>query len=316
MSTVKEAAIEISGLTYRYGDRTAVQDLHLTVGRGQIFGLLGPNGGGKTTTFNAITTRFRLPAGVVRVAGFDVALDACHVRRRIGVVFQSPALDLKLTVTENLRHHGHLYGLAGKELGDRIERTLRLVGLADRAGELVEQLSGGMRRRVEIAKVLLHEPEILIMDEPTTGLDPAARATIWQHLRQLRNQRGVTILLTTHLFDDAERCDRIAILDRGRLVADGTPDELKAAVGGEVLIVEAEELDDLASRMERDFAELRISIIRDHIRAEHPSVHALVPQLMESYGSLIRSLRIGRPTLADAFYKFTGHEFDDAEAGE
>lgn len=306
-------AIEILSLTYRYGERTAVRDLSLSVEEGIIFGLLGPNGGGKTTTFNVLATRYRVAPGVARIAGYDVATAADEVRRHIGVVFQSPALDGKLTVAENLTHHGHLYGLRGRELAFRIENALRVVGMADRAGDRVEHLSGGMRRRVEIAKVLVHAPRVLLMDEPTTGLDPTARATLWQHLRQLRARDGVTILITTHLFEDAENCDRIGILDRGTLVAVGTPDELKAAVGGETLIIFTDQPDDLLERLKVDFPDLEASIVRDHVRAEHPEAHALIPRLVELYGPSIRAITFGRPGLADAFFKFTGHEFEDEE---
>jgi len=305
------AAIEIENLEYRYGERAAVAGLNLTVQAGSIVGLLGPNGGGKSTTLAILATLRRPYAGRAVVAGHDVLSAPRAVRRSIGVVFQSPALDRKLTVRENLLHHGHLYGLWGSELRDRVRTTLQQVGLVDRADELVETLSGGLQRRAEIAKVLLHEPRVLLLDEPTTGLDPAARAALWEQLRRLRAERGCSVLMATHLFEDAEQCDRVAIIDQGRLVGAGTPAELKAQIGGEVLTLDCDHPNEVAAELRREVEGGEVTVGRGCVRIAHPQAHRLVPSLAERLGSRVRSLRLGQPTLADVFFRLTGHEFDN-----
>ena len=303
-------AIELHNLVCRYGDRVAVAGISLAVEPGSIFGVLGPNGGGKSTTFRVLATLRPPQEGSARVAGYDVVQDAGQVRRRIGVVFQEAALDDKLTVRENLTHHGHLYGLRGSELRARIERVLENVALLDRADELVEKLSGGLKRRAEIAKVLLHEPEVLLLDEPTTGLDPGARAALWQQLRRLRDEHGCTVLMATHLFEDAEQCDQIAILDRGKLVGLGTPQQLKRLVGGEVLTLECDDAEGVVRELPRIVPGAEPMRVGEQIRLEHPEAHRLVPQLVEVFGERIRAIRLGQPTLADVFFKLAGHEFD------
>src|SRR5258706_9841424 len=203
--------VHVDHLTHAYGDRTALTDLSLSINPGEIFGFLGPNGSGKTTLFRILSTLLAPQKGRVMLLGLEVTRNRPEIRRQIGVVFQSPSLDKQLTAAENLRHQGHLYGLAGADLESRIDEMLARVGLSERPRDYVSTFSGGMRRRVELAKGLLHRPRILLLDEPSTGLDPGARLDLWQYLREIRDQEGVTILLTTHLMDEAEHCSRLAI---------------------------------------------------------------------------------------------------------
>src|SRR5215471_1421318 len=216
--------IEVESLYHRYDDRVALQGISFNVKAGTIFGLLGPNGGGKTTTFKILSTLLKPTSGIARICGIDVSKDSGQVRNLIGVVFQSPAVDVKLTVKENLQHQGHLYGLKGAALSQRITDVMQRLGISDRANDFVEKLSGGLRRRVEIAKSFLHRPPVLLLDEPSTGLDPAARRDLWSYLESLRDREGITIIITTHIMEEAEGCDQIGILDKGKLVAQNTPD--------------------------------------------------------------------------------------------
>src|SRR5882672_8865134 len=243
------ALLAVETLTHRYGERVALNKVSFEVPKGEIFGLLGPNGGGKTTLFRILSTLVRPTSGSASILGLDLLRDTAALRSRIGVVFQAPSLDKKLRVRENLAHQGHLYGLAGSALRGRIDHLLIEFNLRDRAHDLVETLSGGLQRRVEIAKSLLHRPELLLLDEPSTGLDPGARIDLWQTLYRLRDQQDVTILLTTHLMEEAARCDRVAILDRGRIVASGTPEALRAEIGGEVVSARTKDATSLGERI-------------------------------------------------------------------
>src|SRR5438477_5097381 len=230
-------AVQVNNLVHSYGDRKALGGVTFSVNRGEIFGLLGPNGGGKTTLFRILSTSFPATSGDAAIFGDDVRLHPDQVRRRICVVFQNPSLDKKLTVRENLMHHGHIYGMRGAELHARMKEMMERLGIADRANALVETLSGGLQRRVELAKGLLHRPQLLILDEPSIGLDPGARRDLWLYLERLREKEGVTILLTTHLIDEADRCNRVLILNEGVIVATGTPDALKEEIGGNVVVI-------------------------------------------------------------------------------
>jgi ABC-2 type transport system ATP-binding protein len=292
--------VEVAGLSHRYGDRTALSDVSFGVRQGEIFGLVGPNGGGKTTLFKILSTILPISTGTARIAGVDVRDPS--VRRKIGVVFQSPSLDKKLKARENLLHHGHLYGLRGRELRDRIGDTLGKIGLQDRAEDLVETLSGGMQRRVEIAKALLPRPEVLLLDEPSTGLDPGARRDLWDVLRS----RGgdVTILLTTHLLEEAERCDRLAILHKGKLVAMGTPQALREEIGGEVVTLRTPEPGPLAEAVRTRFG-LPADVSEGTVRLSRDRGHELVAALMEAFGPRIESVTVARPSLEDVFLSKT-----------
>ncbi|MBI4423690.1 MAG: ABC transporter ATP-binding protein [Elusimicrobia bacterium] len=310
-----QIAVQVRGLRHVYPalrrggqERVALEGIDLEVARGEVFGLLGPNGGGKTTTFRILATALAPSAGSALVLGLDVQREAAALRRRIGVVFQSPGLDRRLTVHENLKHHGHLYGLRGSELGARIAEVLGRVGLAERAGDPVEGLSGGLRRRAELAKGLLHRPELLILDEPSTGLDPGARKDLWAYLRKLQGESGVTVLATTHLMDEAERCDRLAILDRGRVVASGTPDALKEEIGGDVISVRGPDPARLMGLIGERFG-LTPELVDDVVRIERAGGHSFIPALVEAFPGQIASVTLGKPTLEDVFIHRTRHRF-------
>jgi ABC-2 type transport system ATP-binding protein len=304
----------VAGLGHRYGDRVALDAVSFEVRPGELFGLLGPNGGGKSTLFRILTTLMRPASGSARILGHDVVREPEAVRRRLGVVFQHASVDGKLTVEENLRHHGWLFGLHGAALRERAERLLDRFGLAERRREPVERLSGGLQRRVELAKGLLPSPRLLLLDEPSTGLDPIARRDFLAQLDALRAAEGITVVLTTHHMDEAERCERVAILDRGRLVANGTPAELKAQVGGDVLVIESGDLEALGGRIEQRFG-IRAQALDGVLRIERPQAHELVPALVEAFPGEISTVTYGRPTLADVFVRLTGRRFA-ADAGE
>jgi ABC-2 type transport system ATP-binding protein len=303
------AALEIAHVGHAYGSRIALEDVSLAVSRGEMFALLGPNGGGKTTLFRIIATLVRPNAGTVRVFGADVRDQGAAVRRLLGVVFQSPALDKRLTVRENLRHQGHLYGLRGRALGDRIDEALARVRLADRGDDRVLALSGGLARRAEIAKALLPAPRLLLLDEPTTGLDPGVRADLWRDLRALREARGTTIVLTTHLMDEAEACDRVAILDSGRVLLSGHPGDLTAALGGDILTIESDRPDALAAGL-RDRFGLPAGVVEGVVRVERDRAHEFIGQVIDAFRGDVRSVRFSRPTLHDVFVHHTGHRFE------
>jgi ABC-2 type transport system ATP-binding protein len=245
----------------------------------------------------------------VRVFGHDVVREPAAVRRRMGVVFQRPALDARLTVAENLTHQGHLYGLRGRDLAVRIADALRRVRLEDRARDLVGALSGGLQRRAEVAKALLHDPQMLVLDEPSTGLDPAARRDIWQDLERLCGERGTTVIVTTHLMDEAAACDRVGILDLGRLVALGTPAALTEAIGGDVVLVTARHPEALVGRLRERFG-LAAEIVDGRLRIERDRAHEFVTDLVESFPGEIDAVAFGRPTLEDVFVHHTGHRMD------
>jgi len=308
-------ALEVANVSYAYGDREALRNVSFGVGSGEIFALLGPNGGGKTTLFRIIATLARAAAGTVAVFGADAARDPDTVRRRIGVVFQSPALDPHLTLDENLRHQGHLYGLSGAALRTRMTAALAAVGLAERRRDLVRTLSGGMQRRVEIAKALLHTPQLLVMDEPTTGLDPGARRELWDRLRALRERVRTTIVLTTHLMDEAARCDRVGIIDEGRLVALGAPDALVSAIGGDVIMVTTRNPEGLAAQIHRRFS-VPADVIDGRVHIERPRAHEFIAGLVEAFPGEIEAISFGKPTLEDVFMHHTGHRFEASEAAD
>lgn len=307
-SVSRNAAIEVNELGHRYGDRVALDGISFNVRPAEIFGLLGPNGSGKTTLFRILSTLMVPSAGSALIAGFDPAKQPNQVRRRIGVVAQAQSVDVKLTAHENLMHQGHLYGLSGARLKQRIAEMLERVALADRADDLVETFSGGMQRRVELAKGLMHSPAILLLDEPTTGLDPGARRDLWLYLDSLRAQEGVTVLVTTHLMEEAERCDRLAILSHGKVVALGTPAELKSEIGGDVIQFEADDPEALAERIHRRFG-IICSVEENTVRLERAQGHRFAAEVMEVFASEIQSVNISRPTLEDVFVNRTGHRF-------
>ncbi|MFN7987676.1 MAG: ATP-binding cassette domain-containing protein [Thermoanaerobaculia bacterium] len=318
--------VSVEGLSRTYGDRLALDRVSFDVPAGELFALLGPNGGGKTTLFKLLATLLPPSAGTFHVDGLSPDGSLRELRRRLGVVFQSPSLDRKLTVLENLLVHGAVLGLGGRALPARAGELLERMGVADRARDLVETLSGGLARRVEIAKALLHAPKVLLLDEPSTGLDPLARRSLRALLAELA-RCGTTVLLTTHLFDEAEEAGRIGILDRGRLVALGSPADLKREVGGDVLVLSAAS-DEEATTLAADVATLlgatggpgpgprpgRVSAVGPTVRVERADAAALVPSLAGSFAGRFRSLTLGAPSLEDVFVDRTGHTFDDAPA--
>jgi ABC-2 type transport system ATP-binding protein len=312
--------VQVARLRHAYGERVALDDVSFSVSAGEIFAFLGPNGSGKTTLFRILSTLLPAAPGTVRVLGMDAAEQRDGVRRHIGVVFQSPSLDKQLTARENLTHQGHLYGLRGTELARRVEQVLAAVGLADRAGERVDRFSGGMRRRVEIAKGLLHRPRVLLMDEPSTGLDPAARIDLWRYVRQISGNGsgggGVTVLLTTHLMEEADQADRLAIMDRGRLIACDTPGALKERIGGDVITVSSRRPEAVRNAL-RDRLGVEAQAVGAVLRLEMLRGHEFVPRLIEAAPGLVDSISVGKPTLEDVFIRLTGQrlaEDGDADA--
>lgn len=296
-------SVDVEGLIHRYGERLALDGVSFSVKAGEVFGVLGPNGGGKSTLFKILSTALRPSAGKARVAGVDVADDA--VRRKIGVVFQAPSLDPKLTVAENLLHHGHLYGLSGSGLQARIGEELGRFRLSDRAKDRVEKLSGGLQRRVELAKSLLHKPEVLLLDEPSTGLDPGARHDLWDALRGLK---GVTVLLTTHLLEEAERCDRLALLHKGKLVALGEPLALRAEIGGDVVTIRAKDADALAASIKDKLGETP-QVVKGAVRLSRDRGHEFVAKVLEAFPQQIESVTVAKPSLEDVFLTKTREEW-------
>ena len=254
--------------------------------------LLGPNGGGKTTLFRIVSTLMPTAPGHVEVLGHDVSTEAATVRRLIGVVFQSPSLDRQLTVGENLRCHGALYGMRGPRLADRVRDALALVDLTNRVGDRVATLSGGLQRRVELAKAWLPDPKVLILDEPSTGLDPGARRDIWTHLGRLRQEQGTSIVLTTHLMDEAARADHVAVLHEGRLVAHGPPQDLVTEVGGDVILVSSPDLARLAAGIRERFGQ-PVEVLDGHVRIERPRGHEFVTELVEAFRPDIETVSFG-----------------------
>jgi ABC-2 type transport system ATP-binding protein len=297
--------IQVQNLTHRYGDRIALSNVNFEVQKGEVFGLLGPNGGGKSTLFRILSTMMAPTAGTAAIAGHDVTREPAAVRRHVGVVFQTQSLDKALTVEENLRAQGHLHGLSGAELRRRMEHAMEKLGLADRRRDLVETLSGGLRRRVEIAKALLHRPQVLLMDEASTGLDPAARRDLSRHVQRLREEEGVTILLTTHILEEAGLCDRLILLHQGKIVTQGTPRELCAGIGGDVVVLESGDTEALAAGIERRFG-LRPSVMDGRVRVEIENGHRFIAEVVEAFPGAVESVGLHKPTLEDVFVRETG----------
>ncbi len=311
--------IQLQALRHQYGDRVALAGVSFDVRPAEIFGLLGPNGSGKTTTFRILSTLMLPSGGRALIMGHDVAREPALVRRNIGVVFQAQSIDIKLSAQENLMLIGHIYGLRGAALKKRVSEMLNRVGLADRAKEEAETFSGGMQRRLELAKGLLHHPSVLLLDEPTTGLDPGARRDLWQYLQILRDEERVTVLVTTHLMEEAERCDRLAIYANGSVVGLGTPAELKSEIGGDVIMLETHDPDSLARRIEQRFG-LQPTVLDHRVRLEIESGHRFVTDVVEAFPGEIEGVSVHKPSLEDVFIRRTGHRFwteeSDAETKE
>lgn len=311
-SVQHQSAIEVSCLDFSYGSKRALDNVTFSVNENFIFGLLGPNGGGKTTLFRILCTLYIPDRGTVRVAGLDVKENRSEVRRKIGVVFQSNSLDVELTVEENLFAQGHLHGFRGSMLAERVSSLLDRFGLRDQCKDRVRTLSGGLCRRLELAKGLLHRPQILLLDEPTAGLDPAARQEFWRYLSLLRERENITILVTTHLMEEAERCDRLVILDKGLVVASGSPLDLKEKIGGDVIVIQTPQPRVLREQIEARF-KLTPTVIGGTVRIELQQGHEFVSKLMASCSDWIEAITVGKPTLEDVFIHETGHRFWSVE---
>ena len=309
-----ETAIAAEQLVKRYGEIEAVRGIDLSVMRGEIFGFLGPNGAGKSTTISMLCTLLRPTSGQAAVAGFDIVRDPDSVRTRIGLVFQDPALDEQLTAKENLEFHAFLYDVPRAIRKQRIDEVLSMVELADRARSKVSTFSGGMKRRLEISRGILHSPEVLFLDEPTRGLDPQTRSHIWDYLRELRRREGITIFMTTHYMDEAEVCDRIAIIDMGRIVALGTPDELKARVGGDVITIATADNAASAAELASKFG-LTPTVDNGTLRIEVSDGAAVIPRLVRDLSAQVTAVTLRRPSLDDVFLKLTGRAIREEQAG-
>jgi ABC-2 type transport system ATP-binding protein len=307
-------AIEVEDLVKTYGDVEAVRGVSFTVPTGEVFGFLGPNGAGKSTTINMLCTLARPTSGTARISGFDVLTHRDDVRRHIGLVFQDPTLDLQLTAEQNLRLHAELYGIDPGVIGARMDQMLEMVGLADRRAHPVLTFSGGMKRRLEIARGLMHSPRVLFLDEPTIGLDPQTRNSIWRYIRALQEREGTTIFMTTHYMDEAEFCDRIAIMDRGEIVVLDTPEALKADVGADRVVLGTAD-DEAALAALRDRFGIDAAVAEGAVTFHVERGEAFVPRLFAELGVAITSVAVSRPTLDDVFMRHTGSTIRDAETG-
>jgi ABC-2 type transport system ATP-binding protein len=307
------SSIEVVGLTKSFGTFTAVDDISFQVEDGQVFGFLGPNGAGKTTTINVLCTLMRPTKGEARVAGYDVATQSNAVRQSIGLVFQDPSLDDHLTAQENLLFHAHVYSVPGSERARRIEEALRVVDLWERRNAVVRTFSGGMRRRLEIARGILHRPRILFLDEPTLGLDPQTREHVWEYILELQRVHEITVFMTTHYMEEAEHCDRIAIIDQGKIVALDTPDALKRMVGVDIVTLRSED-DEGAAREIRERYGLEVQADDTQIRLEVEAGAEFIPRLVRELGIAVKSVDLHRPTLDDVFLKLTGRAIREGDA--
>jgi len=305
--------IEVNNLTKKFKDLTAVDNISFEVNEGEIFGFLGPNGAGKTTTINILTTLLQPTEGKAKVNGYDVIGKKDRVRGSIGLIFQEQSLDEQLTAQENLKFHSWVYHVPKEKIDKRINKMLKMVELADRAKNKVETFSGGMKRRLEIARGLLHHPRVLFLDEPTIGLDPQTRSRIWEYVLELRQAHNITMFMTTHYMDEAEYCDRIAIMDQGRIIALDTPTNLKESIGGDVINIKTDN-DSQASEIIKNKFNLKAKKIDSHICIYVKEADKFVPKLLKEIGLKVNSINIHKPTLNDVFLKLTGKEIRDEEA--
>jgi len=306
-------AVSVKGLVKRYDEVEAVRGIDFEVAGGEIFGFLGPNGAGKSTTINMLCTLVRPSAGSALVAGHDVVGERDEVRRNIGLVFQDTTLDGYLSAEQNLRLHAELYGVPRDAVDERMRQVMEIVGLWERRGSLVNTFSGGMKRRLEIARGLLHSPRVLFLDEPTVGLDPQTRSSIWRYIRELKSQEDITIFLTTHYMDEAEYCDRIAIMDQGRIIVLDTPQALKAKVGKDRVQIQTED-DQAAIAALRERFGLEATVAEGAVTFGVPEGEHFVPRLFAELGLPIGSVSVARPSLDDVFMSYTGSTIRDRES--
>jgi ABC-2 type transport system ATP-binding protein len=306
------AAISVHSLTKTFDEIEAVKGVDFEVANGEVFGFLGPNGAGKTTTINMLCTLAKPTSGHASVAGHDVVSQRDDVRRNIGLVFQDPTLDNYLTATQNLKLHAELYGVRSDLVKPRMEQVLQMVGLWDRRDTKTMTFSGGMRRRLEIARGLMHSPRVLFLDEPTIGLDPQTRRSIWTYIRELKQQEHITIFMTTHYMDEAEWCDRIAIMDHGQIVALDAPETLKAQVGKDRVMIHTDDDEQTIAALEQRFG-IEARLAEGAVTFGVPAGEQFVPRLFGELGIPIRSVSVSRPTLDDVFMSYTGTTIRDAE---
>jgi ABC-2 type transport system ATP-binding protein len=308
-------AISVRDLAKTFGEVRAVRGVNFEVATGEVFGFLGPNGAGKTTTINMLCTLAKPTSGAATVAGHDVVRERDDVRRNIGLVFQDPTLDGYLTAEQNLKLHAELYGVQSDLVAPRMQQVMEMVGLWDRKDSLVGTFSGGMRRRLEIARGLMHSPRVLFLDEPTIGLDPQTRRSIWDYIRELKEREEITIFMTTHYMDEAEWCDRIAIMDHGEIVALDPPEALKAGVGTDRVTIHTDDNEAAIEALGRQF-KLEAKISEGAVTFGVPAGEEFVPRLFAEFELPIRSVSVSRPTLDDVFMSYTGSTIRDAEEDE
>ena len=306
--------IEIEGLSKKFGKLVAVDNISFQVPRGEIFGFLGPNGAGKTTTINILCTLLKPSGGRSSVNGYDVLKERREVQRSIGLVFQDPTLDDYLTADQNLRFHAYAYGVPANVREKRMQELMELVELQDRRKNKVSTYSGGMKRRLEIARGLLHHPSVLFLDEPTLGLDPQTRRRIWEHVLTLRQQEDLTIFLTTHYMDEAEHCERIAVIDNGRIIALDTPDNLKDSLGGDLVTLEAKDAQEAVAELKERY-DISPEVNDGMVTFSVPHGDTFLPEFVRGFRSGLLSINVRRPTLDDVFLKLTGHAIRDQEVG-
>ena len=311
---MQQTAVAVDGLVKRFGEVEAVRGIDLEIPVGEVFGFLGPNGAGKSTTINMLCTLLTPTAGSAHVAGHDVVRERDSVRRNIGLVFQDTTLDTYMSAERNLRLHADLYGVPRAVLHDRMHQVLDMVGLWDRRASKVGTFSGGMKRRLEIARGLLHSPRVLFLDEPTIGLDPQTRSSIWGYISELRKAEEITIFMTTHYMDEAEYCDRIAIMDSGRIIALDSPEALKASVGDDRIQIATDDDAAAIQALEVHFG-ITATMADDAVTFRVARGEQFVPKLFADFPIPIRSVNVARPSLDDVFMSYTGSTIRDAEAG-
>jgi len=305
--------IKVEKLTKKFGDFAAVRGISFEVKKGEIFGFLGPNGAGKSTTIGMLSTLITTTSGKALINGFDVSDETDDVRRSIGLVFQDPSLDDRLKARENLIFHARLYGLSKKEYVQRVKEVLELVELWDRKDSLVKSFSGGMKRRLEIARGLIHYPKVLFLDEPTLGLDPQTRAHIWEYILKLRESQQMTIFMTTHYMNEAEYCDRIAVIDQGKIIALDTPAKLKKKVGGDMIQLKSQDKDKLREEIKKRYG-IKVKEEGESLQIEVSDGEKFLPRLFNDLNTRIDSIELRKPTLEDVFLKLTGRKIREEEA--